>query len=348
MRDFKKNTGKWGRTLLFFLILAVLLGGISRKITKTAEDQEKWVHYRNKSALLLGKEQKNTIDVLILGDSLSYTSFSPMQMWNEYGISAFVGGQSGQNIQESYYMLKKAFKNQKLRLVILETNVLFRPQKGASGLTMTLAAAGSYYFPVFTYHDIWKSILTGKEYPEENYKGFQFREVTNPYRGGAYMKETAAKEKISRTVEEYLEKIRSLCRKNQAELVLVSTPSPLNYNYRKYNTLKEYAEQREIPYEDMNLKTQELGIDWEKDSLDGGDHLNLSGAWKVTRFTGKYLHENFSLPDRREDENYALWMEEGEKYGEKAKEKLEAMWKDDKITGEEVENRRERSLPVYE
>ena len=232
--------------------------------------------------------------------------------------------------------------------MILETNVLFRPQKGASGLTMTLAAAGSYYFPVFTYHDIWKSILTGKEYPEENYKGFQFREVTNPYRGGAYMKETAAKEKISRTVEEYLEKIRSLCRKNQAELVLVSTPSPLNYNYRKYNTLKAYAEQREIPYEDMNLKTQELGIDWEKDSLDGGDHLNLSGAWKVTRFTGKYLHENFSLPDRREDENYALWMEEGEKYGEKAKEKLEAMWKDDKITGEEVENRRERSLPVYE
>ena len=144
MRDFKKNTGKWGRTLLFFLILAVLLGGISRKITKTAEDQEKWVHYRNKSALLLGKEQKNTIDVLILGDSLSYTSFSPLQMWNEYGISAFVGGQSGQNIQESYYMLKKAFKNQKPRLVILETNVLFRPQKGASALTMTLAAAGSY------------------------------------------------------------------------------------------------------------------------------------------------------------------------------------------------------------
>ena len=41
------------------------------------------------------------------------------------------------------------------------------------------------------------------------------------------------------------------------------------------------------------------------------------------------------------------WRKE-KKYGEKAKEKLEAMWKDDKITGEEVENRRERSLPVYE
>ena len=348
MRDFKKNKGKWGRIFLFFLILTVLLGGMSRKAAELAEDHENWVHYRNKSALLLGKEQKNTLDVVILGDSLSYTSFSPMQMWNEYGIPAFVGGQSGQNIQESYYMLKKAFENQKPRLVLLETNVLFRPQKGNSGLTMTLAAMGSYYFPMFTYHDIWKSILTGKEYPEENYKGFQFREVTNPYRGGPYMKETAAKEKISRTVEDYLEKIRSLCRKNQAELILVSTPSPLNYNYRKYNTLKEYAERMRIPYEDMNLKAEELGIDWEKDSLDGGDHLNLSGAWKVTRFTGKYLHENFSLPDRREEEAYDLWREEGEKYGEKAKEKLEAMWKDDKITGEEVENRRERSLPVYE
>ena len=58
MRDFKKNTGKWGRTLLFFLILAVLLGGISRKITKTAEDQEKWVHYRNKSAFSLEKNRR--------------------------------------------------------------------------------------------------------------------------------------------------------------------------------------------------------------------------------------------------------------------------------------------------
>lgn len=348
MQDFKNNLRKRGRVFLFFLILALLLGGVSWKVGQTAADHEEWVHYRNKSALLLRKEPKDSIDVLILGDSLSYTAFSPMQMWNKHGIAAFVGGQSGQNIQESYYMLKTAFENQKPRLVFLETNVIFRPQRGNSGLTMTLAAMGSYYFPIFTHHDIWKSVLTDKQYPEENYKGFQFREVTDPYRGGAYMKETSQKEKISSTVEDYLEKIRMLCVKNQAELVLISTPSPANYNYKRHNTLEEYARQKGLKYEDLNLKEEELGIDWERDSLDKGDHLNLSGAWKVTDFIGTYLHENFDLPDRREDEAYASWNELGKKYEERAKEKLEAMKKDDKITGEEADNRRERSLPVYE
>lgn len=333
---------------MFFFILAVLLGSMSRKITETAQRHEDWVHYRNKSALLLKKEQKDTIDVLFLGDSLSYTAFSPMQIWNDYGIPSFVGGQSGQNIQESYYMLKTAFKNQKPHLVVLETNVLFRSQKGSSGLTMTLASMGSYYFPMFTHHDIWKSLLTDKRYSEENYKGFQFRQAIEPYRRGKYMKETEKIEPICGTVENYLTKIEDLCSRNQAELVLISTPSPMNYNYKKHNTLEIYAYEKELTYEDMNLKNGVLGINWEKDSLDGGDHLNLSGARKVTDFIGKYLYDNFRLPDRRGEEKYASWREKGKKYAEAAEEKLEAMEKNDKIAGEEEGESRERSLPVYE
>lgn len=348
MQDFRKNRGKWRKTLLFFFILAVHLGSMSRKITETAQRHEDWVHYRNKSALLLQKEQKDTIDVLFLGDSLSYTAFSPMQIWNDYGIPSFVGGQSGQNIQESYYMLKTAFKNQKPHLVVLETNVLFRSQKGSSGLTMTLASMGSYYFPMFTHHDIWKSLLTDKRYSEENYKGFQFRQAIEPYRRGKYMKETEKIEPICGTVENYLTKIEDLCSRNQAELVLISTPSPMNYNYKKHNTLEIYAYEKELTYEDMNLKNGVLGINWEKDSLDGGDHLNLSGARKVTDFIGKYLYDNFRLPDRRGEEKYASWREKGKKYAEAAEEKLEAMEKNDKIAGEEEGESRERSLPVYE
>ena len=94
MQDFKNNLRKRGRVFLFFLILALLLGGVSWKAGQTAAGHEEWVHYRNKSALLIRKEQKATIDVLLLGDSLSYTAISPMQMWNKHGIAAFVGGQS--------------------------------------------------------------------------------------------------------------------------------------------------------------------------------------------------------------------------------------------------------------
>ena len=42
----------------------------------------------------------------------------------------------------------------------------------------------------------------------------------------------------------------------------------------------EYAKDNSLTYIDMNLMLDELGIDWSLDSLDKGDHLNLSGAYK--------------------------------------------------------------------
>ena len=48
MQDFKNNLRKRGRVFLFFLILALLLGGVSWKVCQTAADHEEWVHYRNK------------------------------------------------------------------------------------------------------------------------------------------------------------------------------------------------------------------------------------------------------------------------------------------------------------
>lgn len=334
MRDFRNNLKKTGRSLLFFLILLLLLQSISGILDTAALNHVDMVQSRNKSRVMLAKEPEDTIDVLILGDSLSYAGISPMQMWNSYGLTSFVAAQSGQNIQESYYMLKKAYENQHPKIVVLETNVIFRPQKGIQGITMSLAAMGCYYFPVFAYHDIWKAFVTDKEYPEENYKGFQFREVINPYTGGDYMKETKGKERITEMVLGYLDKIQALCRKNHSQLVLASTPSPMNYNYKKYNALKNYAEKKGLDYVDMNLRVEELGIDWELDSLDMGDHLNLSGASKVSSFMGRYLTEHYQLPDRREEKNYGDWKAEGEKYQERAREKLEAMRKNVKMSEE--------------
>ena len=116
------------------------------------------------------------------------------------------------------------------------------------------------------------------------------------------MKETSQKEKISSTVEDYLEKIRMLCVKNQAELVLISTPSPANYNYKKHNGLQKLADQYSLEYLDLNLKLEEIGIDWAVDTLDKGDHLNISGAEKVTKYLGDYLSGKYGLTDRRQED----------------------------------------------
>ena len=58
----------------------------------------------------------------------------------------------------------------------------------------------------------------------------------------------------------------------------------------------------------------QLRIDWTKDSYDRGDHLNLSGARKVTSYLGKYIGEKYGMEDRRNDPAYQEWDRLAEKY----------------------------------
>ena len=52
-------------------------------------------------------------------------------------------------------------------------------------------------------------------------------------------------------------------------------------------------------YDDYNLN-------FDRDFQDSS-HLNYNGADKFTRYLGKYLKENYDLPDRRNDPKYYSW-----------------------------------------
>lgn len=304
MQDFKRLIRK---AVLFVIALVLSLGALSYLAEKLAVKNEEFVPSRIKSMVKIHQEASNTIDVLILGDSLSYSSFSPMQLWDSNGTASFVGGQSGQTIQESYYMLKTALKKQNPRVVVLETNCIFRSAGGLDAAGEVIRTTAGYYFPVFTFHDMWKALALGKRYPEENYKGFQFRENRSPYKGGNYLSPSDEEEDISAVTRIYLRKIRSLCETHGAKLIFVSTPSPDNYSSRTHNALQSYVEGTGIVFWDLNFMLKELGIDWSRDSLDGGDHLNFSGAQKVTDWLGRHLKECFPLPDHRGESRYKQW-----------------------------------------
>ena len=72
---------------------------------------------RYNSYVGIQKEQKDSIDMLVLGDSESMTSISPMELWKSVGITSYICGQSGQRISESYYMLKHALDYQSPQVV---------------------------------------------------------------------------------------------------------------------------------------------------------------------------------------------------------------------------------------
>ena len=50
-----------------------------------------------------------------------------------------------------------------------------------------------------------------------------------------------------------------------------------------------------------------MGLDYNTDIADYGTHVNSTGAEKCTDYLGKYLDENYSLPDHRNDSKYSRW-----------------------------------------
>lgn len=318
MRDCKRDRRERRNRVAFFVILLLLFGMISLKIDNSLLSSDSIVPSRDKNMYRVRREPKDSLDVIIVGDSLTYSSVSPLQLWKAHGFTSYVCGQWGQKIIETEDMLKTALRKQKPRVVILETDVLFRAQMDARHLNDGIETGLKYYMPVFRGHDIWKSLVMKKEYKLENYKGFVLRTDVKPYEKGDYMKKNKKEVKLQDTVLTHMENIINLCEKSGAELVLLGTPSPLNYSYSRSKSVSEYAREKSLVWLDMNYLLKEIGINWKTDSLDEGDHLNFSGAEKVTKYLGKYLSDKYKLPDHRGDSAYASWTKESLVYEEKA------------------------------
>lgn len=296
------------RGILFLLILVLLLAGCSVWAERAMNSRRGSIKGRSRVFADIAAEKENTLDVLVMGDSESYTSISPMELWKQKGIAAYDCGQSGARMQEMYYMLKTALKSQSPKLILMEANALFRDPGLLSNLQIAVSQAMLYHFPVLRYHNIWKTLINGNDVLPAEYKGFMIQNGVKSYDGDEnYMKETTDMREVPEFADSYMKQIINICRDRNIPLMLYSAPSPVNYNTAKHNAVQDYADRYGLPYLDLNYKTKELGINWKEDSYDKGDHLNVFGAEKVTAYIGEYISENYDLPDHRGEEDYKDW-----------------------------------------
>lgn len=289
----------------FLAGLILTLGLLSILLRHISLQDDMYVQNRNESEVNIMKEAPDTIDVIMLGDSLIYTAISPLQIYNDTGITAFDLCESQQQIQESCAIMETAFKTQHPKVVILSASTLFLDERGKNDFDIWMMESLYKVFPIVQYHDMWKPLLA-KSYwiEEETYKGYIFRDVVYPYTEGAYMKAKTPKgfkgwlvkrDKKEPTLDpiaqDNLLYLQELCEANGAELILIATPSPADWNsYRNYATYT-FAKEHDMKFYDLNLLAEQVGIDWQQDSFDGGEHLNLLGAQKVTRYVENIITE---------------------------------------------------------
>ncbi len=310
----KKYIGKIARFVGFFVGLFVLLW-ISSAYFKPESAVYNAVLIDQKTCDLKN-EKPDSIDVIFAGDSECYATFSPVNMWRDYGFTSFLCATSAQRLCDTYNILQSTFETQSPKIVVVNTNTFYRSAELEKASDDKYIKMLGKHLPVFRYHSRWKTFMSQeilqedevKNYTEDQkLKGFRLRTAVKGYKGGKYMNETDKKEAIAPLAIEYMEKIKALCEENNCKLVLVSAPSAKNWNYERHNAVTELAEKEELDYIDLNLLLEEMNIDWLNDTKDGGDHLNYEGAKKVSEYFGKYLSETYELPDHRDDSEYSSW-----------------------------------------
>ena len=282
-------------------------------------------------------------DVVFIGDCEVYENFSPITLWEEYGITSYIRGSAQQLIWQSYYLLEDTLRYEKPDVVVF--NVLSmkynEPQKEAynrmslDGMRWSSSKWNAvkasmmedehmleYLFPLLRYHSRW-SELTADDFKylwkkdQVTHNGYYMRVDEKP--AGAFPKgKKLGNYQFGDNAYFYLDQMTKLCKENGIELVLIKAPSIYPYWYDEWDQqMVDYAKEHDLKYYNFLELSDEIGIDMTTDTYDGGLHMNLSGAEKMSRYFGKILSEECGVKDHRgEPELEAVWQEHVDFYYE--------------------------------
>ncbi|MBR1865280.1 MAG: hypothetical protein IJ801_02110 [Lachnospiraceae bacterium] len=297
------------------------------------------------------KERSDSIDVIFVGSSHAFSSFSPMELWDDYGITSYNLSTGCQSLPCSYYLMKEAIRTQHPKVVVLETYASYymtdyistaRVHQAIDCIplnqtkfeiltdylsdTMSVHERLEYVFPIALYHSRWKELKKNDIRPKKTYlRGYYTQLHINE------QQEIDLSDEVVEVYEKnisYIEKMIHLCEKNDVELIMCQTPIAKNKDYKnicgRMKTIENYAVEQGISYINYDKLRDILKLDYKVDFADS-KHLNIIGASKTTSYMGDYLKTHYELADHRNETDYDNWVKDCEFYKKYIHQKKEEM-----------------------
>jgi len=281
-------------------------------------------------------------NVIFIGDCEVFASFSPVVLWDEFGMASFVRGSAQQLVWQSYYILEETLRLETPDVIIVSVLAMQydAPQSeaynrmtldGMRWSTSKMRAIDasrtadedwlSYFFPFFRFKDRWREI--GAEdfkyffrRPQVTLNGFMIRSDVRPASTFIPNIPRRATYQFGDKPLYYLERIAALAEENEIPLVLIKAPTLFPSWHSEWSEqINDFALKNNLRYINFLDYITEIGLDFSLHTFDGGYTLNVAGAEKLTRFFGEILTAEFELPDRRnEPETAQRWAEKSELY----------------------------------
>lgn len=269
-------------------------------------------------------------NVVFIGDCELYENISPVYLWENFGINSYIRGSAQQLIWQSYYLAEETVEREHPDVIVF--NVLSMkyntPQNEAynrmtlDGMKWSSSKVDSikasmteeesmieYLFPLLRYHSRW-SDLNAEDFKylfhrdKVTFNGYYMRVDEKPADDNIPKGRPIIDYQFGDTAYQYLDKLTKLCKDNDIELILVKAPSLFPYWYPQWDKqIEDYAAANDLTYINFLDYQDSIGLDWDKDTYDGGLHLNLSGAEKLSEYFGQILSNDFNVPDRRGEED---------------------------------------------
>ncbi len=285
---------------------------------------------------------KNSVDVVFVGTSVTFSSFMPMEAWHDYGMVAYDYCTNMQMENALRYSLADIERTQSPKVIMVDMvpfmyghyagnetwdeenrELVIKYNLDSRRYTLDRFALvneintdrqGSfadywyYFFDISRYHTN-RYVLDHYDNAEKDVNRGYFHLVHNAsevFRLEDAVSDVGSIVPIGERDQYYLDKLLEKAGKMDCEVVFYCPPVYVKEEdyYGKKNYLKEYIEERGFTFADFSGDMEKIGLDCATD-LWSCDHFDSLGAEKVTRFLCDYLLSNYDIPDRRGDDRYS-------------------------------------------
>ncbi len=333
MYHFSKSMRNIVRAVIFtalFILIFILLSRAFAVGTSTPDDG-----MENRISRAYRGEDKNSLDVIFVGNSDIYRAVSPVDLYYDTGISSAVCGKPGGSLSKVSRSVKDILKYQNPKVLVLETDCMFsgrnphfknkssghnsgdtgkasaskiagmffsKLKKHVSSLDSAIIAAVNFEFPLIKYHNRWDKLRlssladhSGKYYKFDN-KGMAYSDKVKPYDPqNDYMDSSSGKRATLTSANRKAFDKIYNLCKDNGIRLVLVTVPSAN----TWNNSKSRAVQELAEEYGLTYYDYNLnypkGFDWSVHSKDGGNHLNYDGALTVTKDFGERLQNDLDL-----------------------------------------------------
>ncbi len=327
------------KSIAFILLFVFLLSGISNILSA------KWVMKLSETCVLEGfyELEKNSLDVCVLGSSQVTYGLNCMEMYEDYGISAYSLGTANQPMMMTYYLAKDVIKTQNVSTILMDVSILYEESnegqfrkvldnmplsrnkveaiwahcqeeegESESESEKNTSTKQAYLFNIIKYHSRWQE-LTKEDFDYSDVRNYIYRgnNLNSDLTGHTLsydilMIENDEPEEIEmvRENKDYFIKIVELCKSENINLILIKTPKE-SWTKTRHEGVAQLAEEYGLDFLDFNTEEMMKAMNLVTDEdIKDIDHLNVRGEDKLSSYLAEYMLERYEFTDYRTVEGY--------------------------------------------